>query len=159
LAPTAAEQSAPDPEVELFCMAVAGDRFATEASLIHEVVRLPPITPLPGAPPFLLGIIAHRGEVLPVLDVSRVLGRGETRPGSRSRVAVARVDGMAVALLTDSLIGLIRRKLSQIERAPVGVAQRGAEFVSGVVADAGSAIAILDLRRLVASARSRVIGE
>ncbi len=151
---------APDVEVdiELFCVEIDGDRFAVEASLVHEVVRLPPLTPLPGMPPFLLGVCAHRGEVLPVIDLARLLGRGESKIHGRSRMAIARVDGMAVALLTDSVEGLTKLPASLIEPAPVGAAQSGAEFLAGVSSDPMGTFSVLDLHRLIASARSRAVG-
>ena len=36
----------------------------------------PAITPLPGAPPAVLGVVNVRGEVVPVLDTAALLGLG-----------------------------------------------------------------------------------
>jgi purine-binding chemotaxis protein CheW len=152
------EAVAAEPELELFCLEMAGERFALEAALVHEIVRLPVITPLPGAPPYLLGVCAHRGEVLPVVDLARLMGRGEARAGTRSRMAVVRVDGMVVALLSDGVEGLTRIKASLLEPAPVGATQRGAEYLAGVSTDPLGTFSLLDLRRLVQTARTRAGG-
>jgi purine-binding chemotaxis protein CheW len=158
-AATHGEAASADPDLELFCLQMNGERFALEASLVHEVVRLPPLTPLPGMPNFLLGVCAHRGEVLPVVDLAKLMGRGETKTHNRSRMAVTRVDGMVVALLTDLVEGLTRLPASLIESAPVGATQRGAEFLAGVSSDPLGTFSVLDLRRLVAAARSRAVGQ
>jgi purine-binding chemotaxis protein CheW len=150
--------SAPEVELELFCMEMGGERFAVEAGLVHEVVRLPPFTPLPGMPPFLLGVAAHRGEVLPVVDLARLMGRGEAHLHNRSRVAVVRMEGMVVALLADQVEGLTRVKAAMLEPAPVGATARGAEFLAGVSSDPMGTFSLLDLRRLVQVARSRAGG-
>jgi len=152
------QAAAAEPELELFCVEMAGERFAVEAALVHEVVRLPPVTPLPGAPPFLLGVAAHRGEVLPVVDLARLMARGEARVHGRSRVAVVRMEGMVVALLADQVEGLTKVKASMLEAAPVGATARGAEFLAGVSSDPLGTFSLLDLRRLVQVARDRAGG-
>jgi purine-binding chemotaxis protein CheW len=146
-------------DLELFCVQMDGERYALEAALVHEVVRLPPLTPLPGMPPFLLGVCAHRGEVLPVIDLAKLMGRGEARIHQRTRIAVTRVDGMVVAFLADAVEGLTRLPPSLIEPAPVGATQRGAEFLAGVSSDPLGNFSVLDLHRLVAAARSRAVGQ
>jgi chemotaxis signal transduction protein len=143
------------PEVEFFRVDVRGSAFAVDAALIQEVVRTPPLTPLPGAPAFLVGVAAHRGDVLAVVDLARLLGRGETQVHARSRMAVARVDGMAVGLIADAVLGLAAFPARLVQPAPVGA--EGSEFISGVVVEAGRTLHVLDLRRALASARERAI--
>lgn len=141
-------------EIELFRVTIAGQAFAIESDLVHEVVRTPPITPLPGAPPFLVGVAAHRGLVVPVVDLARLLGRGQTELGGRSRMAIGRADGMVVALLADEVVGLSRFPARALRSAPLGA--EGAEFILGVIFEGGS-LNILDLRRALAAARERAI--
>jgi purine-binding chemotaxis protein CheW len=139
-------------EIELFQVTIAGEPYAIETGLIEEVVRTPPITPLPGAPPFLVGVAAHRGDVVAVVDLARLLGRGDTRISGRSRMAIARSDGMVVALLADEVVGLARFPTRALHPSPLGAA--GAEFISGVVFE-GATLNILDLRRALSTARER----
>jgi purine-binding chemotaxis protein CheW len=47
---------------------LCGERFAVAAEHVLEALPLGAPTPVPGTPPFLLGVINHRGRVLPVLD-------------------------------------------------------------------------------------------
>ena len=75
------------PEDWFFCLRLLGGRYAFEAALVSEVVRLGPLTRLPAAPPFLTGVFTHRGEVLPVLDAltatSNILKPTEMEPGKK----------------------------------------------------------------------------
>ena len=63
-------------EAWFFCLRLLGGRYAFEAPLVTEVVRLGPLTRLPAAPSFLPGVFTHRGEVLPVLDIGQLVGQG-----------------------------------------------------------------------------------
>src|SRR5512147_2233226 len=83
--------SAADPgggEAWLFGIRMLGGRYAFEAPLVTEVVRLGPLTRLPSAPGFLPGVFTHRGEVLPVLDVAQLVGEGPVaiRPSTRAAI-------------------------------------------------------------------------
>jgi len=139
-------------EVELFRLQIAGGAFAVESGLVEEVVRTPHITPLPGAPAFLVGVAAHRGDVLAVVDLARLLGRGDTQLSGRSRMAVARVEGLMVGILADAILGLARFGAKSLQPAPLGA--EGSEFISGIVFGEQS-LNILDLRRALSAARER----
>ncbi len=139
-------------EAELFRLRIGDTSFAVEAGLVQEVVRTPPVTPLPGAPAFLIGVAAHRGDVVAMVDLARLLVRGETQISSRSRMAIARADGLVVALLADEVLGLVRVASASIQPPPLGT--EDAEFISGIVVGKDP-VHILDLRRALATARER----
>ena len=141
-----------DAEREVFRVRVGGTTFAVEAGLIQEVVRVPPITPLPGAPPFLVGVAAHRGDVVAIVDIARLIGRGETRVGERSRMALSRSDGMTVALLAEEILGLARIPTASVQPPPLGT--EDAEVIAGGSLGA-EPMHLLDLRRALATARER----
>ncbi|MEO4046775.1 chemotaxis protein CheW [Pseudomonas sp. CAU 1711] len=53
--------------------AVGAERYALEAREVAEVLPLRRLRPLPRAPAWVAGLLAHRGELLPVLDLSQLL--------------------------------------------------------------------------------------
>jgi purine-binding chemotaxis protein CheW len=59
---------------EYLCFGVGGERYAVEARYVAEVASRE-LTPVPGAPARLLGLANLRGEILPVFDLARCLGR------------------------------------------------------------------------------------
>jgi purine-binding chemotaxis protein CheW len=70
------------------------------------------ITKLPGSPPELLGLSGFRGAVLPVYDVSAVLGHG---PADKARWMVM-LSGAPMALAFDDMLGHRRIAVSDIRR-------------------------------------------
>ncbi len=48
--------------------------FGVPADQAQEVVTLTTLTRVPGAPAHLLGVFAHRGEVIPVIDLGQLIG-------------------------------------------------------------------------------------
>jgi CheW-like domain len=55
---------------------VLAEWYAIELASVREVLRRPAITPLPGAPPTVLGVLNVRGEVVPALDTAALVGLG-----------------------------------------------------------------------------------
>ncbi|MCK5796550.1 MAG: chemotaxis protein CheW [Deltaproteobacteria bacterium] len=55
-------------------------RFGFEVDEIREVLRLATITRIPLTPPTFLGAMHVRGQVLPVIDLARLVGEASHRP-------------------------------------------------------------------------------
>ncbi|MBI4512811.1 MAG: chemotaxis protein CheW [Gemmatimonadetes bacterium] len=53
---------------------VGGHLFAVEVSRVREALDLPPTTPLPGTPEWVLGLAHVRGHLFAVVDFSGFLG-------------------------------------------------------------------------------------
>lgn len=139
-----------------FCLRVLGGRYAFEAPLVTEVVRVGPLTRLPAAPSFLPGVFTHRGEVLPVLDIGQLVGHTAIPIRPSTRAALVHCGPWKVAVVSESVEGLVaipRRALEPPPAESTGVA----EFLSGVGRDRLGTVAILDLPRLVEAARARAV--
>src|SRR5512133_562274 len=143
-------------EAWFFCLRLLGGRYAFEAPLVTEVVRLGPLTRLPAAPSFLPGVFTHRGEVLPVLDIGQLVGHSAVPIRPSTRAAIVHCGPWKVAVVSEAVEGLVaipRRSLEPPPSESSGVA----EFLSAIGRDRQGAIAILDLPRLVETARGRAV--
>lgn len=139
-----------------FCLRLLGGRYAFEAPLVTEVVRLGPLTRLPAAPSFLPGVFTHRGEVLPVLDVGQLVGQPSVPIRPSTRAALVHSGPWKVAVVSESVEGLVAIPRANLEPPPAessGVA----EFLQAVGRDGKGPVAILDLPRLVEAARARAV--
>jgi purine-binding chemotaxis protein CheW len=106
--------------------------YAVPAERAAEVVSLPALTRVPGAPPHLLGVFAHRGEVIPVIDMGVLVGaKGEEKtrravlvrvPKGALALTAGRVAGVAVLSGTPSPLGTtgIQAHLKGPAKAPAG---------------------------------------
>jgi purine-binding chemotaxis protein CheW len=138
-----------------FSVRLGEARYAFDAPLVTEVVRLGPLTRLPAAPAFLAGVFTHRGEILPVLDLGELLLRRgtELRPGARA--AVVHAGPWRVAVVADRVDGLLRIARGRLEPPPP--AHGASEFLKAVTVDGADDVAVLDMGRLVAAAHARSV--
>jgi purine-binding chemotaxis protein CheW len=63
-------------DVTALLLPVDGDVYALPLEWAHEVVAAPSLTHLVTAPPLVLGLFNLRGQIVPLLDTSALLGTG-----------------------------------------------------------------------------------
>lgn len=113
------------------------------------------LTPLPRTPSFVLGVVGHRGEVFPLIDLQRFLGLGEARPSARSRLFVTHLQNYVLGFLADEIIGLRRVLLADRVPAPTSVGH--SEYLDGVVNSAQlGTVTLINLPRVTHAARQKV---
>jgi purine-binding chemotaxis protein CheW len=156
LAPERETQGATRPEQEFFFFRAGGHRFGVPSENVREVVRVPGLTPLPRAPGFVLGVTSHRGEVLPVLDLLRFLGKGEAKLSERTRLFVGISGSFLSALPTDGVVGLRRVPLAEILPVPMG-GDPSSEHLLGVVQVDKETWNLLNFNKLLTTARQRAV--
>jgi len=89
------------------CVVLLGGRpFAVDVAQAREVVVLDAITPVPGAPAPLVGVMNLRGAVLPVIEARPLLGL-PTRGGARQRALVVADGERRAAVLIERVLGLV----------------------------------------------------
>lgn len=157
-APLRATAHQPVPGREFFCFGLAELRFGVPSENVREVFRVGPLTPLPRTPAFVLGVCGHRGEVLPVLDLLRLLSKGEAKATDRSRLFVGLAGNFTTAILAESVIGLKKIPLGEVVPPPLG-SEAIAEHLIGIAyaSEKNEAINLLDFSRLIHFARQRAV--
>lgn len=89
----------------------AGDLLvALPLDSAREVVAEPAVTPLPTAPPAVLGLMDLRGEIIPLFDIAVLLNAGASAPSfvavvqcERGLAGIATRGPLATVTLTDDL--------------------------------------------------------
>jgi purine-binding chemotaxis protein CheW len=133
----------------LLVFTAAGRTCACELSAIREIIPCRKATRLPGAPPFVTGLINLRGSIVTVLDLGIRLGGAAVDPEHGS-IVLAESGTRVVGLAVDELRDVQRVARSSIEPANGDTAQDG--LVRGVLQTAGEVAVLLDVSRIVADA-------
>jgi chemotaxis signal transduction protein len=107
-----------DPSVEIpqedpmrqYCIFRAGrERFCFSILDVEEIVEWPQLTPIPLAPPFLMGIFNLRGSIVPVVDMAITEGRRVDLAPRHVVVAGLKADEgrdyIRIGIAADELIG------------------------------------------------------
>jgi purine-binding chemotaxis protein CheW len=144
--------SPPTSMVNLACFTIGDATYALEVECVREIVRMAKIAPLPNAPDLIEGVIDLRGSLIPVLDLARVLGRGEGRSDARARVAVLDFGGLVFGLWVDSATQVLTLEASRLEDVPDLATHAGYDAVCSMVRrEAESPVMVLSLDSVIES--------
>ncbi len=114
---------------------LCGERYAVEVAHVREIRRLNGLTPVPGVPAFVLGLINLRGEILSVLDLRRILGLPSPSLGTLARVLVLSSPAMTFGLAVDRLKGTEAIPIKTLQPPPTSREGPGKRIVKGVTRD------------------------
>jgi purine-binding chemotaxis protein CheW len=153
LAKPLAEARSPAELLDLLVFSFAGERYAIETAYVMEVIPLRELTPVPCTPPFILGVVNHRGRILPVLDLRRLFELAGHGIANGGRVVAVEVGGMAFGIFADAVAGSVRLGADEVAPPPLTLAGDRQAFIRGVT---GGMVAVLDLEALASDARIAV---
>jgi len=117
--------------------------YALYLSTVERIVRVAEITPLPKAPGVVLGVINIGGRIVPVVDIRKRFGLPAREINLSDQLVIANTLHRSVALLVDSVIGVIEHSAATMVSAEQILP--GMEYVEGVVKLEDGIILIHDL--------------
>ncbi len=108
-------------------VAVGSTRLAIEADRVEQVVPRVPLRHVPGATPYLAGLLDRRGQVLPVVDLGLRLGSTSCSERLSTRIVVTRArHGQTLVPL-----GLIAERVTELVELPHQSPPEPAEVAPG----------------------------
>lgn len=125
--------------------------YGVNVMQIREVLRYTEITPVPGAPFFVLGIINLRGNVVTVIDTRSRFGLPRGGVDNNSRIVVVEVDNQVVGMLVDSVAEVTYIKKSDIEIAPNVGNEETSKFIQGVCNKNDELLILVELEKMIES--------
>lgn len=131
-------------------------RYALPLARVRRSIRVVAITPLPEAPPIVLGIMDLGGEVIPVIDTRKRFGHPPRPVHLSDHLVVATAGKRTVALLVDEARGVL--EIAPESYAPAGKILPGLGLVDGAMKLHDGLILIHDLERLLSLDEERAIG-
>jgi purine-binding chemotaxis protein CheW len=142
---------------EVLIFEIGGQRYGLPASAVRELVRAVAIRPLPLDSTVIEGVIDVRGVVVPVLDLrARLhLPSKAVEPSDHLVIIEAEVGARPIAVRVDRAIELFASDAAALE--PVRELLPGWEDAAEVVRLPDGLVPLLDLRRLIATARSALM--
>lgn len=99
-------QSTGDTGLETLQFKLGRERYALENCYLNGVYPLEDLTPLPGVPGFLLGIVLLRGRVIPVFDLNVVLEIPREGITDAREIVLVGNEDCELGLLVDAVLGV-----------------------------------------------------
>lgn len=125
---------------------LAHERYAIETAYIREVYPLRELASLPNTPPFVLGIINVRGQILSVIDIKKFFELPEKGITDLNKVIIIHTDEMELGILADAIIGVRSVPFKQLQPSlPTLTGVRG-RYLKGVTKER---LVVLDAHKIM----------
>jgi purine-binding chemotaxis protein CheW len=124
--------------------------YGIEIARLKEVVKVPPITYLPGVSSYVLGVINLRGNILTVIDLKRIFGSGVNQvESSLNRIVVVENNGIEKGILVDKVIGTLDIPIAKIDPPMATLGGPAAEYIEGESEIEGKLLGLLNVDKII----------
>lgn len=128
---------------------VAGSEYALPAGDVLQMESFAGATPVPGARPWVSGIVQVRGRIVPVVDLRARFGLPPAERTLDTRLVVGTLGERAVALLVDGAREVIKLEEAQIKPPPEIVAREARGMVRSVAQVGARLVMLLDFAKVI----------
>jgi len=130
---------------DLLVFSLGKQQFALPVGQVSTVVPRATLTPLPGAPTDLIGLLRLRGTLCPVIDIRARLGLSVAVPHIGECIVVMQTVALQVGLLVEGIVGVVSPSAD-----PIGKRGDGDRLIRDVVEVNSHVVATLDAEAIVA---------
>lgn len=92
--------------------------YAVAIEQVREIVNPVPLTPVPHVPSAVAGVVDHRGEIVPIVDLRARFGLPKGEPVRRPKWILVEVEGRSVGLLVDRMTQVFSAKSEELRPPP-----------------------------------------
>lgn len=125
------------------------ETYGIDVMRVQEVLPMSEIAPVPGAPPYVLGIINLRGNVVTVIDTRMRFGLASAESGSASRIVVIETGDQVAGILVDSVAEVINVREDEVDTAPNVGNEDSSKYIYGVVSRGEELLILVDVNKLL----------
>lgn len=129
------------------------EQFGIEILKVREIIRVMNTTNVPGAPPFIRGVINLRGKIIPVLELRSRFGLDDVEDGERTCIIVVEVTRddrtVEIGLVVDSVREVLNVGADDVEPPPEFGANVETSLLLGIARSEDAVRILLDVDRVV----------
>lgn len=123
--------------------------YAIAAASVLHLESFETATHVPGAPPYVVGLVQVRGRVIPVVDLRNRFGLPPVERTLDHRIVVVQVGARVAGLLVDSARDVLKIDAASLAKPPELVEQQATGLVTHVAMIGKRMFLIVDPARLI----------
>ncbi|GEN84679.1 chemotaxis protein CheV [Sporosarcina luteola] len=135
-------------ELEIVEFEMGNNRYGINVIKVKEIIMPTPLTIIPHAHPSIEGIIQLRGEVLPVINMEKVMGLPQTIGKNEGKYIVAAFNKQEVVFHVHEVLQIHRVSWDKIEK-PSDLYSGDTSQIIGVIKREKDMLLLLDFEKIV----------
>jgi purine-binding chemotaxis protein CheW len=141
-----------DTSLSLVTFKISKELYGIDIMDVQEIIRIAEVTPIPNSPAFVDGIITLRGEIIPIVDLSKRFSLEKmtfTEDEELLRgIIVINVNDMTIGIIIDQVNRVLSINSAQIQPPPQMISGIGSEYIQGVVKLEEILLIMLNIKKL-----------
>lgn len=138
-------------QLPLAVMGLEGEYFGFGLEIVYEFTDIRKITPIPCCPSHIVGNMNLRGEIITLVDISRLIHLKTAEKKERKKAIVVRLNDITAAVVADEIFDVVYVQPEEILAAPVAVHLMKDEYLQGVTSYEEKMMSIIHLSKILAS--------
>ncbi len=143
------DKSVDEPILQYVTFILGNESFAINVMQVREVRRYSEITPVPGSPDYVLGIINLRGSVVTVIETSQRFGLPSTEVTDSTRIVIIESGEHEIGILVEAVSEVVYLRQSEMETTPNVGSEESSKFIQGVCKHNDTLLILVDLNKLL----------
>ncbi len=136
---------------EVLVFVLGAEEYGVDILKVQEIRGYEKVTPLPGAPAFLKGVVNLRGIIVPVIDLRIKFGMADPRYDSFTVVVILRLAGRVIGIVVDGVSDVVQLADDDVKAAPQLGSTIEAGFLAGLATKDDRMVLLLDIEKLLSS--------
>lgn len=138
-----------DDELEFISLLAGDQSFCLELHRVREIRRWEPVTILPHAPSYILGVVNLRGAVVPIVDLAQKLGFQRIQPTNRNVIIISKYERQVIGFLVESVSEIFTKGRDEVKETPSISGSSDLPFIQGVISQEEDMIRIINIDALM----------
>lgn len=122
------------------------EHYGIESCYIRDIHPLSEFTPLPCTPPFVLGLVNVRGQILSVIDLKKFFDLPDRGLSDLNKIIIIHAHHIELGILADAILGVRSLALEELQPALPTLTGIREEYLKGITKQP---LVVLDVQKIL----------
>lgn len=142
---------------------LADEEYAVEILKVQEIIQMQKVTPVPGAPNFIRGVINLRGKVIPVVELRKKFSMEQHSDTDKTVIIVMMIEKeqqiITMGIIIDDVKEVLDVTAESIENTPSLGGDVDTGFIMGICKANNNVKMLLDINKVLSTDEFNTLSE
>ena len=134
---------------QLVAVTLGEQSYCFDIMSVREIRAWSGTTELPNTADYMRGVVNLRGAIVPIIDLRKRLGQGETNPTKSHVVVIVAVDDKLNGILVDAVSDILHAAAGDVRPIPDTDGETQNAFLDGLITQKDRMVGLIALDRLI----------
>lgn len=138
-------------QLQLVAFRLGAEEYAIPIDMVESIIKLAPLTSVPGSPQYIRGVMNLRGRIMSVIDLRQRFGMPTEEDQPDGRILVVQYGDTTIGLLVDSVSEVFNLDEMQFQPPPPELGNGAVGGVDGIIQADDRLIVLMNVESVLRS--------